>query len=360
MPWKPRTFLALLVAGMGCWLERQAAAQIEYLKAENRLLRSKLARRRIVFTDAERRTLAALAREIGTKTLQGLDPVVSPATLFRWHREFIARKWTFLERRRPGRPRTKVDNEQLIVQMAQENPSWGYTRIHGALLNLGIKIGRGTIRRILKDHLIEPTPARGRRVPWSVFLKAHWKAIAATDFFTVEVWSWRGLVTHYILFVIDLATRRVVIGGITTNPNEAWMLQVARNLTDGESGMLRGKRHLIVDRDTKYSSAFRAFLAREGVEVIRLPPRSPNLNAFAERFVRSVKSECLSKLIPIGAPMLRHAVHEYMQHYHLERNHQGLGNQLIVPLRVPQSKYERIDRRTRLGGMLSFYEPAAA
>jgi transposase InsO family protein len=345
---------------MGCWLERQAAAQIEYLKAENRLLRARLGRRRLVFTDSERRTLAALAKEIGSKVLRDLDPLVSPATLLRWHRDLIARKWTFLERRSPGRPGTRIDIEQLVVRMASENPGWGYTRIHGALLNLDIEVGRGTIRRILKDHLIEPAPDHGHRVPRSVFLKAHWKAIAASDFFTVEVWSWRGLVTHYILFVIDLATRRVVIAGITTNPNEAWMLQIARNLTDAETGMLRGTRHLIVDPDTKYSAAFRTFLVREGVDVIRLPPRSPNLNAFAERFVRSVKSECLLKLIPIGVPMLRRAVHEYMEHKHRERNHQGLGNQLIVPLRVPGSKSEPVGRRTRLGGMMSNYERAAA
>ena len=175
----------------------------------------------------------------------------------------------------------EVDNKHLIVRIAIENPGWGYTRIHGAVRNLELNIGRGTIRRILKEHLIEPAPARGGRIPWSVFLRAHWKAIAASDFFTVEVWSWRGLITHYVLFVIDLATRRVVVGGITTNPNEAWMLQVARSLTDSESGVLLGKRHLIIDRDTKYSTAFRMFVAREGVEVIRLPPRSPNLKANA-------------------------------------------------------------------------------
>ncbi len=360
MSWSPGNFVALLVASMGCWLERQAEARIEYLKAENRLLRLRLGRRRILFSDAERRTLATLAKEVGTKALRDLDALVSPATLLRWHRDLIARKWTFLERSVAGRPRTKIDIEQLVVRMAGENPSWGYTRIHGALLNLDIKIGRGTIRRILKEHLIEPAPARGRRIPWSVFLKAHWKAIAASDFFTVEVWSWRGLLTHYILFVIELATRRVTIAGITTNPNEAWMLQMARNLTDVEIGMLRDTQHLIVDRDTKYSAAFRTFLAREGIDVIRLPPRSRNLNAFAERFVRSVKSECLSKLIPIGVPMLRRAVHEYLKHYHRERNHQGLGNQLIVPLRVRPSKYQPVGRRTRLGGLLSYYERAAA
>ena len=173
--------------------------------------------------------------------------------------------------------------------MAKDNPSWGYTRIQDALINLDIKVERGTIRRILMDHLIEPAPSRGRRISWSTFLKAHWRGLAASDFFTVEVWSWRGLLTHYILFVIELATRRITIAGITTNPNEAWMLQMARNLTDVEFGMLRDTRHLIVDRDTKYSAAFRTFIAREGIDVIRLPPRSPNLNAFAERLDRTVK-----------------------------------------------------------------------
>jgi putative transposase len=345
---------------MACWLERQSASQIEYLKAENRALRSRLGPGRILFTEAERRTLGALAKKIGAKALRGLGPIVSPSTLLRWHRELVARKWTFLERRRPGRPRTAIDIEQLVVRMAQENPSWGYTRIHGALSNLGIKVGRGTIRRILKDHLIESAPTRGRHIPWSVFLKAHWRAIAASDFFSVEVWSWQGLVTHYILFVIELATRRVVICGITINPNEAWMLQAARNLLDTGSGVLQGKRYLIVDRDTKYSTAFRAFVAREGIEVIRLPPRSPNLNAFAERFVRSIKSECLAKLIPIGAPMLRRALREYMEHYHLERNHQGLDNHLIASSPVRQPCSERIESRARLGGMLRFYERAAA
>ena len=168
---------------MGCWLERQAAAQIEYLKAENRLLRARVGRGRLVCADPERRTLAALAKEIGSKALRELDPLVSPATLLRWHWQLVAQKWTFVERRQPGRPRTKIDIEQLVIRMATENPSWGYTRIHGALRNLDVKIGRGMIRRILKDYLIEPAPARGRRVPWSVFLKAHWKAIAASDFF---------------------------------------------------------------------------------------------------------------------------------------------------------------------------------
>jgi hypothetical protein len=153
--------------------------------AENRALRSRLGKRRILFTDAERRTLAGLAKGIGSKALRELDPIVTPETLLRWHRELVAKKWTFLERRQPGRPRTKIDIEELVVRIANENPSWGYTRIHGALRNLDVKVGRGTIRFILKDHLIEPAPTRGRHIPWSMFLKAHWKAMAASDFFTV-------------------------------------------------------------------------------------------------------------------------------------------------------------------------------
>jgi putative transposase len=301
MSLRPGSFLALLSASIACWLERQAAARIEYLKAENRALRARLGPRRIVFTDAERRTLATLAKEVGRRALSNLDPIVTPATLLRWHRELAARKWTFLERRRPGRPRTKADIEQLIVRMATDNPSWGYTRIHGALINLDIQVGRGTIRRILRDHLIEPAPSRGRHISWSTFLKAHWRGLAASDFFTVEVWSLKGLLTFYVLFIIDLSTRRVTVCGITTHPNEAWMLQMSRNLFDVDSGALRDKRYLIVDRDTKYSSTFRQTLEREGIGVIRLPPRSPNLNAYPERFVRSVKEECLSKIIPIGA-----------------------------------------------------------
>ena len=281
MSWSPRSVLALVTASMASWLERQSAAQIEYLQAENRALRARLGTRRILFTDAERRTLATLAKAMGSRVLADLNPIVSPATLLRWHRELVAEKWTFRERRQPGRPRTKIDIEQLIVRMATDNPGWGYTRIQGALMNVDIKVGRGTIRRILKDHLIEPAPARGRRLSWSAFLKAHWRALAASDFFTVEVWSWKGLVTVYVLFVMDLSTRRVHLCGLTTHPNDAWMLQVFRGLFDDESGSLCGKRHLIVDRDTKCSRQFRAFCAREGIEVIRLPPRSPKLKVNA-------------------------------------------------------------------------------
>ncbi len=352
------SFLAYLIACGAGWIQRQQAEAIEYLKAENRTLRERLGGRRLIFTDAERRLLARKAIAVGRRRLLELDPIVTPDTLLRWHRELVARKWTYLERRRPGRPRTKADIQELIVRMAMENPRWGYTRIQGALSNLRLKVGRGTIRRIILEHGLEPSP--NRRTSWSVFLRAHWRALVATDFLTVEIWSWRGLVTHYILFVIEFATRRVVIAGMTTQPDEAWMLQVGRNLLDIDTGLLAEERILIMDRDPKYSRAFRRMLAREGIAVIRLPPRSPNLNAYAERFVRSIKDECLSRVVPIGQGMARRALHEYMAHYHAERNHQGICNALISPPPTLMSSSGAISRRKRLGGMLNYYERLVA
>ncbi len=324
------------------------------------MLRGRLAGRRLIFTDAERQQLARKAAAVGWRGLFELDPIVTPDTLLRWHRELVARKWTYVERRRPGQPGTNAEIEALIVRMATENPRWGSTRIQGALGNLRYHVGRGTIRRILLENGLESSPQRGRRTPWSVFLKAHWRALVATDFLTVEVWSWGGLVTHYILFFIEVASRKVLIAGMTTNPNEGWTPQMARNQLDVDAGMLSTGRVLIMDRDTKFSARFRGRLAREGVLVIRLPPRSPNLNAYAERFVRSNKDECLSRVVPIGQGMARRAVGEYMAHYHAERNHQGIGNQIIDPPATVRAEEGAIVRRSRLGGTLNFYDKCAA
>jgi putative transposase len=220
---------------------------------------------------------------------------------------------------------------QLIVRMAKENPSWGYTRIQGALANLKHTVGRGTVANVLKRNGIEPAPERSKRTTWSTFLKAHWKVFAASDFFSVEVWTMRGLVTHYVLFVISLSDRIVHIAGITALPDEAWMLQVGRNLVDADSGALALKRYLILDQDAKYTEQFRTLVKQSGTEIIRLPPMSPNLNAHAGRFVRSIKDECLGGMIFLGEASLRQAISEFVAHYHTERNHQGLANRLIRP-----------------------------
>jgi putative transposase len=184
--------------------------------------------------------------------------------------------------------------------------------------------------------------------------------MAATDFFTVEVCTARGLVTFYVLFFIDIASRAVKIAGITPHPDSRWTTQIARNCTDLADGFLRGKRYLILDRDTKYCDTFCGVLLREGIEVVPLPPRTPNLNAFAERFVRSIKEECLSRMIFFGQASLEHAVRHYMAHYHTERNHQGLKNRLPRPTSISAPLHHPLRRRQHLGGMLSYYYRAAA
>jgi len=350
-------FLLMIFAG---WVNRQQLIVIEYLKTENGLLRERLKGRRLRFADAERALLARKAQAVGRKALLELRTIVTPDTLLRWHRQLIARKFDFSHRRKPGRPGTLRVITELIVRIALENPRWGYTRIQGALCNLGHEVGRGTIANVLKREGIEPAPQRSKRTPWSVFLKAHWRTIVAADFFTAEVWTLKGLITHYVLFIIELAKRIVHILGITTHPDEAWMLQVGRNVTDTLDGALIGKSHLIVDRDTKYSGQFRRLIAESGTAVIRLPPRAPDLNAYAERFVRSLKEECLNRMIFVGQASLRRAIGEFIAHYHMERNHQGLENQLIQPVPRLAVAVAQVCRLQRLGGMLSFYYGTAA
>jgi transposase InsO family protein len=195
---------------------------------------------------------------------------------------------------------------------------------------------------------------------WKTFLKAHWGAIAATDFFSVEVLTRRGLVRYFVLFIIDLQTRRVEIAGIAQQLDGAWMKQIARNLTDVDDGFLKGARYLIHDRDPLFTEAFRGVLGSSGVRTAKLPARSPDLNAYAERFVRSIKSECLVQIIPLGERHLRTAVKEYTEHYHLERNHQGLANELIEKPRGDLDVNGAVECRERLGGILKYYDRRAA
>jgi len=250
--------------------------------------------------------------------------------------------------------------EQLVLRIAQENPAWGYDRIQGAVANLGHEASDQTVGNILTRHGIEPAPDRKRQTTWKTFIKAHWDVLASIDFTTIEVWTKGGLVTYYLLFVMELASRRVHFVGCTPNPDEPWMKQMAKNLTDPFDGFLIDKRYLIMDRDTKFSDAFRKILEDEGVESVRLPPRSPNLTPHIERFMRSIKEESLLKMILFGEKMLRNGVREYLRHYHGERNHQGLDNKIIQPSdEVGQSGGE-IACRERLGGLLQYYHRKAA
>ena len=228
------------------------------------------------------------------------------------------------------------------------------------MANLGFEVSPTSVSNVLKAHGLDPGPEREKTGSWATFLAAHWEGLAATDFFTVEAWTPRGLVTFYVLFVIELSTRRVHMAGITPNPDGRWMAQVARNLTDCEEGFLFGKTHLIMDGDTKFTTQFRRMLKDSGVKPKVLPKASPDMNAYAERFVRSIKEQCLNKLIIFGEGMLRHAIREYLAWYHTERNHQGLDNKIIEPGEHVGQVAGKIECRERLGGMLRYYYREAA
>jgi putative transposase len=340
------------MAVAGWWADHRQEA-VAYLVEENHILRTRL-RGRIRLTDDERRRLAVHGHRLGRRRLRQVATIVTPDTILRWHRRLIARKWTYVSR--SGRRGVLAEIQRLVVRMAGENPTWGYTRIQGALKNVGHRVGRSTIARILKAAGVPPVPERP--TSWQTFLRAHWGAIAGADFFTTEVWTWRGLVTYYTVFVIDLASRRVQVLGSTPHPDELFMRQVSRRLSTAEDGPLRDHRVLICDRDRKWSGGVRQLLADAGIRTVCTPVRAPNANAHAERFVRSIKDECLDRIIPIGERHFRRALTEFVAHYHHERNHQGLGNVLIDG--DPERKTgRRIRCCHRLGGLLNYYERAA-
>jgi putative transposase len=247
------------------------------------------------------------------------------------------------------------------VQMAKENSGWGYDRIVGALSNLGYEVSDETVGNVLQRHGLAPAPKRSQTTSWKDFIESHMAVLAGIDFFTAEVLSWRGLVTYYVLFFIHLESRRVSLAGITRHPDQAWMEQMARNATEETWGFLDQRRYVLHDRDTKFCAVFRATLKAGGIQPMQLPARSPNLNAYAERWVRSAKQECLSKLILFGEASLRRALTNFIDHYHAERNHQGKGNLLLFPCtKVGQHRARSLIRcQERLGGLLKYYRYAA-
>ena len=353
----PFRFVLIAVAG---WMNQRQLHVVDYLREENRVLREQLGGRRMQFNDDQRRRLASQAKGLGRRILAEVATIVTPETLLAWHRKLIAQKYDGSGKRGPGRPRTAGEIEALVVRMAEENRDWGYRRIQGALSNLGHEIARSTIAEMLKRHGMEPAPERTRKTTWKEFLTRHWELIVAADFFTVEVWTRRGLQRFIVLFFIELSTRKVEIAGIATAANGLWMSQIGRNLTDAVDGILNGKRYLIHDRDPLFTAEFLRMLADLGVKSVKLPPRSPNLNAHAERFVRSIKESCLERMIFFGEDALRKGIREFVLHYHGERNHQGLGNRLILPDQRQAGHHGAVLRRERLGGMLNYYYRAAA
>ena len=350
-------FLVLALAG---WVTRHQEDRIDSLREENRVLREQLGPRPLRLPDAQRRRLAVRGQTLGRRILSQVAGLVTPDTILRWYRRLIAQQYDGRARRRRGRPMTPRAVAELVVRMADEHPTWGDTRVRGALANLGHHIARNTVKRILHDPGIAPAPERNQRTPWKTFLQAHGEGLAAADLFTVEVLTLAGLRRYFVVFVIALQTRRVHIAGIHPQPAGRWMEQMARNLTDPVDGFLRTARQLIHDRDPLDTRVCGEILASGDVGPIRLPPKSPNLNASAERFVRSINEECLHRVVPLGEGPLRLIVHEYLEHDQRERNHQELDTQLLQRPPPPVRADADVQRRERLGGLLSVYYREAA
>ncbi|MGH8519119.1 MAG: integrase core domain-containing protein [Panacagrimonas sp.] len=300
---------------------------------------------------ADRALLAALARLLPHPRRHGL--LVTPQTLLRWHRELVRRKWT-QSGRTPGRPPVERRARELVLRMARENPRWGYPRIAGELLKLGLRVSPSTVRRILLAAGLEPAP---RRIgpSWQQFLRQQAASMLACDFFTVETLSLRR---YYVLFFIELGSRRVHLAGCTTNPTGAWVTQQARNLSF--TGLFDRIRYLVHDRDSKFSAVFDEVFRSEGITVIQTPVRAPEANAHAERFVRTIRSECLDWLLILGRRHLEQTLRTYTTHYNRERPHRGLA--LLAPdptNAAPAATGGDIKRRDRLGGLIREYHAAA-
>ncbi len=322
---------------------------------------------RPAYQPADRALLAALSRFLSRSSWSCFS--VTPETLLAWHRRLVARRWTY-PHRRPGRPRVDEKTTMLVVRLATENPRWGYRRIQGELTKLGIRLAGSTIARILKDHRIGPAPGRAGPT-WRAFLRAQASHIVATDFFTVDTLTLKRL---YVLFFIELGRRRVWITGVTAHPHAVWVTQQARNVTGHLEDEDVEVKFLLRDRDTKYVSSFDTVFTSEGARVLRTPFRTPNANAHAERFVRTVRSECLDHLLIVNARHLERVLRSYVRHYNGHRPHQGISQEIPRPRRstppMPRPSLDETHRRhprnlegvrrhDRLGGLIHEYELVA-
>jgi putative transposase len=339
-----------LIAGSSNNLDRDI--ELAVLRHQLMVLKRQVGRPRLRRRD--RLFMAALGRLLPRARWSSF--LVSPQTLLRWHRDLVRRKWTFGRISSGGRPPMSEEARELILRMGRENPRWGCIRIRGELAKLGVRVSATRIRTLLRANGLGPAPRRSGPT-WSEFLRVQARGILALDFFTVEtIW----LRTLYVLFAIRVGSRKVHVLGVTPNPDSAWVTQQARNLAVGER--LRGVRFLIRDRDSKYSRSFDEVFRTEGVKVAKTPIRAPKANAFAERWVRTVRAECLDWMLVFGRRHLERILRAYTSHYNGRRPHRGLD------LRTPDPRPDQVcppagcaplRRRDVLGGLIHEYELAA-
>jgi len=305
---------------------------------------------------ADRALLAALSRALPRPSWSAFS--VSPKTLLRWHRRLVARRWTY-SHRGLGRPPLDSELKALIVRLARENPRWGYRRIVGELRKLGLRASASSVRSVFKRSQIPPAPRRSGPT-WREFLRAQAQSVIACDFFTIDTVWLRRL---YVLFFIELESRRVWLAGCTPNPSGTWVVQQARNLMIDGGGRERPLRLLIHDRDAKFSGGFDEVFQTEGIAIIRTPFRAPNANAHAERFIRTLREECLDWLLVFGRGQLELVLREYVDHNNRERPHRALGLRApaaaleVIPLH--RGRQAAVGRRDRLGGLIHEHAWAA-
>jgi len=353
-------FAYLAVLRMFGWLallsrsDRAKDAEILILRHQVAVLQRQVKAPRLSWAD--RAVMAALARLVPRSQFGQLRLIVSPRTLLRWHARLVRRHWTY-PRRAPGRPGTAKPVRALVLEMARDNPGWGYRRIHGELAGLGSKLAPPAVWRILKDAGIGPAPRRSGPT-WRAFLDAQAKTILATDFFHVDTVFLRRL---YVLFVIEHGTRRVHLAGITAHPTGEWVTQQARNLLMNLEDRTDGFKFLIRDRDAKFTGAFDAVLAAAGIRIIRTPVRAPRANAIAERWISSARRECLDRMLITGERHLRLVLDEYIDHYNSHRPHRALqqGPPSGRPHQPALGANVRVLRRDRLGGTIHEYSQVA-
>jgi len=338
---------------------------IEFQNQEIAVLKAMVKSGRKIPNLQEKRILANLAYEIRHILKLGkIETIFKPETILKWYRQFAGAKFDGSKNRKKiGRPETDKSTVKLIIQMATENKTWGADRIVGALKNLGIQISDQTVLNILSKNGIPIAPDRKKEKTWKEFIKLHTDQLWACDFFLVPVLTLAGIRHFHVFVFIQYCTRQIKVVGVRDTPDGAWMEQMAKNLTCPFDSELPDCKYLVHDRDTLYTQKFEQILKDFGITPIKTPPRSPNLNPFIERFNRSIKEECLENMIIFGEKNLRKFLKEYAEHYHFERNHQGLGNQIIKAddTLIHSRKGEgKIIKNERLGGLLNYYYRKAA